>query len=164
MNAVAEAWFYHLTDSPAETALPLLIGQARGRAWRIELRGTDPDRMDRLDQILWRGPEEGFLPHGRAGGPHDALQPVLLTVAGQRAANAPDCLMALDGAPVDPAEAAMFARVCILFDGNDPAALSRARDQWRHLTGAGLAARYWAQEGGRWVMKQERPARGAAPN
>ena len=33
-----------------------------------------------------------------------------------------------------------------------------AREQWRAVTGAGLAAVYWAQEGGRWVKKHESAA------
>lgn len=161
---MGDVWFYHLLETPAEAALPRLIGQATGKGWRIELRGSDMQRMERLDQALWLGPEDGFLPHGLAGGPHDALQPVLLTVAGQEgaglaAANAPECLMAVDGAAVTPEEAARLTRTCVVFDGGDGDQLARARDLWRVMTGAGLAAQYWAQEGGRWVKKQERPAR-----
>jgi DNA polymerase-3 subunit chi len=44
----------------------------------------------------------------------------------------------------------------ILFDGSDTAAVAQARGQWRLLTGAGVGAKYWAQEGGRWVMKAEK--------
>ena len=36
------------------------------------------------------------------------------------------------------------------------AALEVARGQWRGLTGAGVGAKYWAEEGGRWVMKAEK--------
>lgn len=156
---MAEAWFYHLTDSPRDGALMLLIGQVLGRGWRLEVRGRDPAGMAALDAALWLGPEEGFIPHGLAGGPHDALQPVLLTVAGQAAANRPDCVIAIDGADLPAAEVAGLTRAIVLFDGGDPAGVARARDQWRDLTGAGVAAKYWAQEGGRWVMKQDRPAR-----
>ena len=147
--------FYHLTRSPAEQLLPTLIGKSRQAGWRVELRGTDAARMARLDEALWQG--DGFLPHGLAGGPHDALQPVLLTVGGAgdagKAAGA-DCLIALDGAAVDPAECAPAQRVCIVFDGNDPTALDAARGQWRSLTGAGVAAEYWSEEGGRWERKR----------
>ena len=147
--------FYHLTRSPAEQLLPTLIGKSRQAGWRVELRGTDAARMARLDEALWQG--DGFLPHGLAGGPHDALQPVLLTVsgAGETAKGAgADCLIALDGAAVDPAECAPAQRVCIVFDGNDPTALDAARGQWRSLTGAGVAAEYWSEEGGRWERKR----------
>lgn len=148
---MGNALFYHLTRSTPETLAPSLIAKARAAGWRVELRGTDAARMARLDDLLWQG--DGFLPHGLAGGPHDAVQPVLLTVAGQTAAGA-DCLIALDGAGVDPTECARAQRVCIVFDGNDERALEIARGQWRTLTGAGLAAEYWSEAGGRWERKR----------
>lgn len=149
---MGSALFYHLTRSPAEQLLPVLIGKSLQAGWRVELRGTDPARMQRLDDHLWRG--EGFLPHGLAGGPHDPRQPVLLTVAGQAAANTPSCLMALDGVQVDPGECTDLQRCCIIFDGGDQAATARARDQWKALTGAGVTAEYWSEESGRWERKR----------
>lgn len=151
---MGNALFYHLTRSTADQLAATLIGKSRAAGWRVELRGTDPARMARLDEALWQG--DGFLPHGLAGGPHDALQPVLLTVAGQGAGpqDAPaDCLIALDGAPVDPAECAPAQRVCIVFDGNTPPAVDQARSQWRALTAAGIAAEYWSEADGRWEKK-----------
>jgi DNA polymerase-3 subunit chi len=148
------AYFYHLTQKPLEATLPMLLGKALGAGWRVAVRGTDAARMDWLDQKLWLGPEEGFLPHGLAGGPHDAAQPVLLTVT-QEAANEPQCLMTVDGAEVAPDEVQRLERVCILFDGNDPAAVEVARGQWRSLTGAGCSAQYWSEESGRWEKKAE---------
>lgn len=148
------AYFYHLTQKPLEATLPMLLGKALGAGWRVAVRGTEAARMDWLDQKLWLGPEEGFLPHGLAGGPHDAAQPVLLTVA-HKAANDPQCLMTVDGAEVTPDEVQRLERVCILFDGNDPAAVDMARGQWRSLTGAGCSAQYWSEESGRWEKKAE---------
>ena len=144
--------FYHMTRAPVEATLTRLLERAHDAGLRVEVRGTDPARLDWLDQKLWLGDEAGFLPHGLAGGPHDALQPILLTTA---EAAAPDtaCLMALDGAPVDPAEAARLGETFILFDGNDPAALAHARGQWKALTAAGAAAEYWSEESGRWERK-----------
>lgn len=149
---MGNALFYHLTRSPAEQLLPVLIGKSLQAGWRVELRGTDPTRMQRLDDHLWR--VEGFLPHGLAGGPHDPRQLVLLTVAGQAAANTPSCLMALDGVQVDPAECTDLERCCIIFDGGDQAATARARDQWKALIGAGVTAEYWSEESGRWERKR----------
>ena len=100
------------------------------------------------------GPEDGFLPHGQAGGKHDALQPVLLTVQ-EVLPNDPACLMAVDGAGVAPEEVNRLERVCILFDGHDGMALDAARGQWRALTGAGCKAQYWSEESGRWEKKAE---------
>lgn len=148
---MAEVFFYHLTDSPLESVLPQLLARARGQGWRVELRGRNPARMAALDLALWRG--DGFLAHGLEGGPHDGLQPVLLTTAAAGAGF--DCVMAVDGAEVSPGEMAGLARAMILFDGTAPEAVEHARGQWRTVTGAGVAAKYWAQEDGRWVMKRE---------
>ncbi|WBU53309.1 DNA polymerase III subunit chi [Paracoccus sp. SCSIO 75233] len=150
---MGNALFYHLTRSTAERLLPQLLGKAIGAGWRVELRGTDADRLARLDEVLWMG--EGFLPHGLAGGQHDARQPVLLRdAAAPPPANVPQCLIALDGAEVAGEEAGALDRVCVVFDGNDPQAVERAREQWRSLTGAGIMAEYWSEAGGRWEKKR----------
>lgn len=146
-------YFYHLTRSAPEAALAMLAERALGQGWRVAVRVRDGARAEWLDAKLWLGPEEGFLPHGIAGGPHDGLQPVLLTTGELPAGRA--CLVALDGAEVTAAEAGVAERVCILFDGNDPAAVEVARGQWKSLVAAGLAAQYWSEEGGRWQKKAE---------
>jgi len=148
------AYFYHLTQRPLEAALPLLLDKALAAGWRVAVRGSDAARMDQLDARLWLGPEDAFLPHGRAGGPHDAMQPVLLTTSTDRP-NGAVCVMAVDGAEVMPDEVQALERVCILFDGNDEAAKEAARGQWRALTGAGCAAQYWSEASGRWEKKAE---------
>lgn len=151
---MGNALFYHLTRGPLERTLPLLLGKALEAGWRVEVRGTDAGRMAWLDEALWTGAEAGFLPHGLAGGRHDADQPILLTTGGG-AGNRPACLMAVDGAEVAPDELAGLERACILFDGLDGAAVQAARAQWTTLTGAGCAAQYWSEETGRWQMKAE---------
>ena len=148
------AYFYHLTRGPLERTLPVLLGKAREAGWRIAVRGRDADRMEWLDEKLWQGADDGFLPHGLAGGPHDALQPILLTTAAA-ATNDPACLMAIDGAEVAPEEVQRLERVCVLFDGNDPEAVQVARGQWKALTVAGCSAQYWSEESGRWEKKAE---------
>ncbi|WP_171173747.1 DNA polymerase III subunit chi [Ruegeria sp. HKCCD8929] len=148
------AYFYHLTRRPLEETLPVLLGKACQAGWAIAVRGTDPGRLDWLDEKLWLGPDDGFLPHGRAGGPHDAMQPILLTTEAE-AANTPACVMAIDGVAVDAEEVGVLERVCILFDGNDPQAVQHARDQWKALMEAGCAAQYWSEESGRWEKKAE---------
>ncbi|MEM8536580.1 MAG: DNA polymerase III subunit chi, partial [Pseudomonadota bacterium] len=61
------AYFYHLSDSPVDVTLPMLIGKARGAGWRVLVRGDDA-MLSRMDDLLWQRPEDGFLPHGLAGG------------------------------------------------------------------------------------------------
>ncbi|WP_425043927.1 DNA polymerase III subunit chi [Primorskyibacter sp. S87] len=148
------AYFYHLTRAPMEQTLPMLIGKALGAGWRVSVRGTDAGRLGWLDEKLWSGPEDGFLPHGMAGGPHDADQPVLLTT-GQEVPNGATCVMSIDGAEITADEVQAMQRVCILFDGHDEQAVQHARSQWKTLSDSGCAAQYWSEEGGRWEKKAE---------
>ena len=148
------AYFYHLTSSPLEATLPMLLGKARGAGWRISVRGTSQQRMDWLDEILWTRSGDGFLPHGKVGGDFDADQPVLLTLSSENP-NGATCLMTMDGADVAAGEVEALDRTCVLFDGNDDTALQRARDQWKALTDAGCAAQYWSQADGGWEKKAE---------
>ncbi len=148
------AYFYHLTQRPLEVTLPLLLGKALQAGWRVAVRGRDPGRMGWLDQKLWLGAEDSFLPHGLAGGPHDADQPVLLTTGAERP-NGAMCVMAVDGAEVAPDEVQALERVCILFDGNDTDAVTIARGQWKALTAAGCSAQYWSEASGKWEKKAE---------
>lgn len=148
------AYFYHLTRSPLEVTLPMLLGKARSAGWRIAVRGTSEDRMNWLDDKLWVGSGDDFLPHGRAGGDFDADQPVLLTTSSD-SPNGPQCLMTMDGAEVAPGEVEDLDRVCVLFDGNDAGALQKARVQWKSLTDAGCQAQYWSQSDGGWSKKAE---------
>ena len=151
------AYFYHLTQSPLEQALPMLLEKARSAGWRIVVRGTDAARIDWLDQKLWLGPEESFLPHGQAGGAHDALQPILLTTETNNSNNA-TCVMTVDGADITAEEVQDSERTCILFDGLDEGAVATARGQWKALTDARCAAQYWSEESGRWEKKAEKSA------
>ncbi|MEL7124949.1 MAG: DNA polymerase III subunit chi [Pseudomonadota bacterium] len=147
------AYFYHLTRRPLEVALAELLEAARKRDMRVAVRGQAAERLAWLDEKLWLMPEDGFLPHGLAGGAHDADQPILLTTG--PAANGATCVMSVDGAEVSADEVGTLDRVCVLFDGNDPAALDVARGQWKALTGAGAAAQYWSEESGKWEKKAE---------
>jgi DNA polymerase III subunit chi len=154
---MGEVYFYHLTFSSVDTALQSLLPRAIGAGWRVAVRGQDADRLDWLDQKLWLGRDEDFLPHGQDKDPHPELQPVLLTLG--VAANDPDCVMSIDGAALSAEEVTAAKRACILFDGTDPEAVAHARNQWKTLTGAGCAAVYWSEDSGRWEKKAESSAR-----
>lgn len=143
--------FYHLTRDPVEVTARTLLERAMGAGWRVAVRMRDADRLSWLDQKLWLGPDEGFLPHGIAGGPHDADQPILLTT--DAAANTPHAVMSIDGAEASPEEAATLERLFVLFDGQDGAAVEHALGQWRRFKEAGSPAEYWSQESGKWEKK-----------
>lgn len=148
------AYFYHLTQRPLVETLTMLLGKAQAAGWRVAVRGTDAALLAQIDSALWRGPEDGFLPHGLAGGPHDAQQPVLLTTKPE-APNGASCVFSIHGADVTAEEIEKLDRVCILFDGLDDFALNKARQQWKELKAAGASAQYWSEESGRWEKKAE---------
>lgn len=151
---MGDVLFYHLTLTPLEETLPTLLTKSLAAGWRVAIVAQDAAKLDWLDRQLWLGRADSFLPHGLAGGPHDADQPVLLTT-GRDLPNGATCVMTIDGAELDPAQIATLARVCILFDGHDPDALAHARGQWKALTAAGVTAQYWSQDSGRWEKKAQ---------
>lgn len=153
---MGEAYFYHLTQAPLEVTLRVLLGKSLQAGWRVAVRGRTEAGLVRLDELLWQVPPDSFLPHAMAGGDHDAHQPVLLTTG--KAGNAATCLVSVEGAGIDAAEVRAMTRVMVLFDGHDEAALQTAREQWKALTAAGCAAKYWSEASGRWEMKAESPA------
>ena len=148
------AYFYHLTQRPLVETLRMLLEKSLQNGWRVAVRGRETALLEDLDRALWLGPEDGFLPHGMAGGPADADQPVLLTTAAT-AANDPHCVMTLEGAAITAEEVGRLERVCILFDGNDEGQLGQARAQWKALKDAGASAQYWSEASGRWEKKAE---------
>lgn len=149
---MAEVLFYHLTATPLEATLPDLLERSLGRNWRVLVRCGSEQGMAMLDERLWTWSDASFLPHGTSRTGHAALQPVYLTL-GDENPNAANVLMLVDGARATPAEMAGFERACLLFDGHDEHAVTAARGDWRAVTAAGLPAKYWAQEQGRWVLK-----------
>lgn len=151
---MGKAMFYHLTRRPLEQALPQLLEASLARGWKVAVRGPERARLEWLDEKLWGGRPDSFLPHGLAGGTHDAHQPVLLT-EGRDRPNGATCLMAIDGADVTAEEVAELERVCLVFNGYEDEAVAAARGQWKALTGAGCAAEYWSEESGRWEKKAE---------
>jgi DNA polymerase III subunit chi len=148
------AYFYQLSRKPLVETLTMLLAKAQGAGWRVAVRGKDADALAQIDAALWLGPDDSFLPHGLAGGPHDADQPILLTTRPD-APNGATCVFSIHGAEISADEVAALDRVCILFDGSDEIALNTARGQWKTLKTAGASAQYWSEESGRWEKKAE---------
>lgn len=151
---MGKALFYHLTHDPLEVTVANLCTRALQTGWRVAIRGRDASQLDRLDQALWLGDKASFLPHGLAGGPHDADQPILLTTAPD-SPNSPKAVMAVDQAAIDPLEVAGLERLWVLFDGADESAMALARTQWKAMISAGVVAEYWSQDSGKWQMKAQ---------
>ena len=149
--------FYHLTRSTVEQTMATILPRALAQGWPVMVRGCSRDTLDALDLALWLGPEEAFLPHGLQGGPQDSDQPILLGTGA--IGNAARALLLLERAVTTPEETMPLERVWVIFNGADEAEVQAARALWSVLTGAGMAAQYWSEEGGRWEKKTEKPAR-----
>lgn len=154
---MAEVYFYHLTRSRLDQALPDLLEKVRAKPWRALVRGRDIEKLKQLDTALWQYKEDSFLAHGLIGENHDADQPILLTNQLDNVNHA-EILLLADGAKTTPQEVALYTRVCLMFDGNTETELTAARTDWKALTDAGVPAQYWAQEDGRWTKKAEKKA------
>lgn len=149
---MTDVLFYHLQRQPLEAVLPTLLEKSLERGWRALVQATSPERVAALDDLLWTYADESFLPHGTDRDPNPADQPILLALDAENP-NRASVLFLVDGAPA-PADLSAFERVALLFDGNDPDALSLARRQWQAVKTAGLAATYWQQgDRGKWERK-----------
>jgi DNA polymerase-3 subunit chi len=141
--APCEVWFYHLERTGLDQALPELLDKTLARGWRALVRATGPERLEHLDGWLWSYRDDSFLPHGLAGEPNAARQPVLLTTEAQGNPNQADALFLIDGA--EPGAFEGYARCLVLFDGKDEEQLALARRQWSALKAQGAALSYWKQ-------------------
>ena len=110
------------------------------------------ERRDALDAHLWTYREEGFLPHGtvKDGSPELAADLAdgrrRQSQSARRCASSPTVRRFPTWRPI--------ARVVMLFDGNDPEAVDRARAAWKDVKAGGHDATYWQQiERGRWERK-----------
>jgi DNA polymerase III subunit chi len=140
--------FYQLGGSPVEQVIASIAAKATADDGRLLLVAGDEQALGRLDRLLWDQGPASFLPHGIAGGPDDARQPILLS-ANTDAPNRARNILIADG---EWREAALtFDRAFYLFD-NDT--LEGARLAWKLLAGRDeVERRYWAQEGGKWTQK-----------
>jgi DNA polymerase-3 subunit chi len=148
---MTEVLFYHLQRQPLEAVLPALLEKCIERNWRTVVQVGSEERRDALAAHLWTFRDDGFLPHGTEKDGHAASQPVWLTAGDDNPNNATVRFMA-DGASL--ADMTPYARVVMLFDGNDPDAVAAARETWTTVKAAGHDATYWQQsDRGRWEKK-----------
>jgi len=149
---VTEVLFYHLQGQKPENVLPALLEKSIERGWKVVVQGSSEERMEALDAHLWTYRDDGFLPHGTWREQDAALQPVLLTLT-ESNPNAASVRFLIDGAP-PPADAENYARIVLLFDGEDDEAVAAARAHWSDAKTKGFDATYWQPDAqGRWVKK-----------
>jgi len=151
---MTEVLFYHLQRQPLERVLPELLEKCLQRQWRTVVQLGSEERCEALDAHLWTFSDEGFLPHGTAKDGHAADQPVYLTTGDDDNPNGATVRFLADGAEM--ADFGGYDRVVLLFDGNDPEAVDKARESWTTAKGAGCDTTYWQQsDRGRWEKKSQ---------
>lgn len=146
---MSEILFYHLEGQPFERVLPVLIEKSLERGWKVVVETGSEERAEALDNLLWTYRDDSFLPHARAGGTEDALQPVLITTQPHNP-NGAQVRFFVDRAVPQSGEG--YQRIVYMFSGHDPDAVDEARAAWRALK-PGNQVTYWQQEAGRWVKK-----------
>jgi DNA polymerase III subunit chi len=149
---MTEILFYHLQGQKPENVLPTLLEKSLERGWRVVVQSSSEERVEALDAHLWTYRDDGFLPHGTWREPEAAQQPVLLTLT-ESNANAATVRFLIDGAAM-PTDPETYARVVLLFDGEDEDAVAAARSAWSAAKEKGFEATYWQPDAqGRWVKK-----------
>ena len=138
--------FYQLMGEPVEATLSLIARKVLDGGGRLLAVSADEAQLDRIGEQLWTRLPGTFLANGKAGGPHDARQPILLSGAVEPA-NGARYIAITDGLWRDAA--LDFDRAFYFFDDET---VKGARLAWRALGDhAGLTRHYWKQQGKRWV-------------
>jgi len=142
---MTETLFYHLERRSLEDALPGLVEKSLQRGWRALIRAESAERADTLDSLLWTYDDQSFLAHAQAGDGDSTQQPVLITVEDANL-NRAEIIFYVGGAlPGDWSGLGGLARVVLVFDGRDDAALSGARTAWKEAKAAGHDVTYWKE-------------------
>ncbi|MDP9195175.1 MAG: DNA polymerase III subunit chi [Pseudomonadota bacterium] len=144
---MTEIRFYHLQKSPLEQALPRLLQKILEKGMKAVVLCGPEERVESLNQALWTYSPPSFLPHGSAADGFAADQPVWLT-AREENPNGATVLVVADG--TRPQKADAWDLCCMVFDGNDEAAVAGARDQWKAWKDSGHTLSYWQQTDSGW--------------
>ncbi len=143
--------FYHLLRMPLDQALPRLLEKALAAGHKVVVMAGSRERVEHLGDRLWTYDPDSWLPHGSAADGDADLQPIWLTEADENP-NGAGVLVLCDGMVSD--KVADYARVLDLFDGNDDAAVTAARERWKTWKAAGHQLVYYQQtERGGWEEK-----------
>lgn len=145
--------FYHLQKQNLETVLPRLLEKAYASGKPIKVKIGNEMRVEFINALLWTYDDESFLPHGSRKDGSAELQPIWLS-ADDDNPNSAEYLFLVDGAQSGGEILEKFERVFHIFDGNNPEAVTQARQFWKSLKSSGAELHYWQQDqNGRWSEK-----------
>ncbi len=140
---MSEVFFYHLTQTPLEVALPKILERALSANWSIEVRANVNTNLEDMSNSIWKGSEESFLPNCLEN--HEDVQDYPIVLSSSPLKKLRDCLIVVDQAELQ--------EVCLIFDAKNEAQLSNARKSWKSLSEAGVNTVYWAESQGKWYRK-----------
>ncbi|MGV1682575.1 DNA polymerase III subunit chi [Sphingopyxis sp. NJF-3] len=145
---MARVDFYRLTRDPVERVLPAVATRILAGGDRLLVVAESAMQRQAIDEALWTLQPASFLPHGAAGTPDEAIEPILIAGSlAPPAANGARHAALADG--VWREEALTFDRVFLFFDNSR---IDDARATWRKLGAAdGTETHFWKQDDrGRW--------------
>lgn len=145
---MARVDFYRLTRDPVERVLPAIAARLLADGARLLVVAASAMQRQEIDAALWTHRPDSFLPHGNAGSPDEAIEPVLIAgTLDPPPANGARNLALADGEWRE--EALGFDRAFLLFDNSR---IDDARATWRKLSAAGdTEIHFWKQDDrGRW--------------
>ena len=122
---MTEVLFYHLKGQTPEQVLPALLQKSLERGWRVVVQSTSQERADALDAHLWTYRDDSFLPHATSRSSDLAEQPIVLAVE-EGNPNGANVRFLVDNAAL-PVDAESYARMVLVFNGDDPDSLTAAR-------------------------------------
>jgi len=143
--------FYHLERSSLDIALPKLLEKTREAEKRALVLARTEAQVEALADLLWSYDADAWLPHGSIKDGFADQQPIWLSIVDENANKATFMFMT-NGAT--SAHVGNYERCFVLFDGNDPVAVSDARGRWKTYLADGHDLAYWQQtESGGWAKK-----------
>jgi DNA polymerase-3 subunit chi len=147
---MTEVRFYHLQRTAEDAALPQIALKAWQTGHKVVIKAANDDAVERLNNALWTFRADVFLPHGSKEDGHAARQPVWLTSGDDNPNAAKTLIVACESSSEKVSD---FELCCLMLDGNDPAQVEGARDQWKAFKEAGHTVSYWQQGDKGWEKK-----------
>jgi DNA polymerase-3 subunit chi len=145
--------FYHLTNMPLQMALSRLVKKIWESGMHVCIT-ADSAQQDVISKALWEQEGAVFLPNCAAE-EADAAQHPIVIAAEPTTVNQAEIVVITNGVEYQPTMPA-FSKVLMMFDGQNDAALQRARQLWKHYQQQGYSLIYHQQqEGGGWQKMRE---------
>ena len=148
---MTEVSFYHLERQSLDQVLPKLMERVIGSGLRAVVLAGSPERVERLNSLLWTYDDTSFLPHGAKSDGNAAEHPIYLTTEEENP-NGATVLAVVDG--IEPGNVGQFDRCLDIFNGNDEGDVADARERWKKYKAGGHEVVYWQQTPqGKWEKK-----------